>query len=156
MEVLKGHETPETAYIVEDYPYGFRLRCKKRYWVEWKAGRGARLWEQTTNPKQGNLWTNKPKAGTFAYFGLGLFLDSNGHVAAETLSQYADSEQAEEFLRRYGEATPAEFAERIRQFAERKKRFEEKRARGVDTAVAIAEMRLEDATAAAERKKSNE
>ena len=30
--------SPETAIIVPDYPYGFRLRCKLRVWVEYKAG----------------------------------------------------------------------------------------------------------------------
>lgn len=36
MKVLSGHTSPETAYVVDDYPYGFRLRCKIRYWIETK------------------------------------------------------------------------------------------------------------------------
>ena len=30
MTVLTGHTSPETAYVVSDYPYGFRLRCQIR------------------------------------------------------------------------------------------------------------------------------
>ena len=49
--VLHGHTTRETAYLVNDYPYGFRLRCKIRYWLEYKKGHGHRPVSQTTNPK---------------------------------------------------------------------------------------------------------
>lgn len=38
--VLHGHTSPETAYVVENYPYG-GLRCTKRYWVE-TAAKGPR------------------------------------------------------------------------------------------------------------------
>jgi hypothetical protein len=36
MQILKGHISQETAYLVDDYPYGFRLRCKIRYWLEYQ------------------------------------------------------------------------------------------------------------------------
>jgi hypothetical protein len=48
LQLLFGHTSPETAYVVEDYPYGFRLRCKIRYWLEFKAKKGFRLVSQTT------------------------------------------------------------------------------------------------------------
>lgn len=68
-QLLTGHTTPETAFVVADYPYGFRLRCKIRYWLEYKPGKGHRLWSQTTNPKRaGEVW-NKAKASTFQRFG---------------------------------------------------------------------------------------
>jgi len=38
MEILKGHISPETAYLVDDYPYGFRLRDTYREGVP-EAGR---------------------------------------------------------------------------------------------------------------------
>ena len=58
--LLSGHTSPATAYTVDDYPYGFRLRCKIRYWLEYTPKRGVRLWSQTTNPKRpGEVW-NKP------------------------------------------------------------------------------------------------
>ena len=66
--LLRGHINAETAALVEDYPYG-SLRCQKRYWVE-RATKGTgkgreRPVTQTSNPKTGNTWQNKPKAGTF-------------------------------------------------------------------------------------------
>jgi len=39
VRVLQGHTDPESAYVVDDYPYGRVLRCKIRYWVE-TAGKG--------------------------------------------------------------------------------------------------------------------
>jgi hypothetical protein len=35
-QILTDHTSPETAYLVEDYPYGFRLRCQIRYWLEYR------------------------------------------------------------------------------------------------------------------------
>ncbi len=66
--VLHGHVSPETAYVVDDYPFGFTLRCQIRYWVETKKSHGQRLVSQTTNPKKLNDWptANKPKPGTYA------------------------------------------------------------------------------------------
>lgn len=58
MKILTGHTSPETAYVVQDYPYGFRLRCQIRYWLEFKAGKGVRLVSQTSNPKvAGLVWS---------------------------------------------------------------------------------------------------
>lgn len=60
------HTSPETAYVVEDYPYGFRLRCKIRYWIEAHPRHGFRFVSQTTNPKvSGEVW-NKPKASIYS------------------------------------------------------------------------------------------
>src|SRR5437762_10605235 len=42
MQILSGHISPETAYVVKDYPYGFRLRCQIRYWLEYKPSKGDR------------------------------------------------------------------------------------------------------------------
>ena len=84
-QALHGHDSQETAYIVDDYPYGFRLRCKIRYWIETKKGQGQRFCSQTTNPKaQGEVW-NKPKKGTYSVV-MGMFLDENNHVSHEVLS----------------------------------------------------------------------
>ena len=81
---LRGHTSPETAFVVDDYPYGFRLRTKIRYWVETKgkSGCGQRFCSQTLNPKTG-AW-NKPKCGVYYPF-VGMFLDDLGHVQSEHL-----------------------------------------------------------------------
>lgn len=69
MKVLWGHNSAETAYVVADYPYGFRLRCQIRYWLEYRKGKGFRFVSQTTNPKRpGEVW-NKPKASTYSPLG---------------------------------------------------------------------------------------
>lgn len=36
---LYQHISQETAKIVEDYPWGFRLRTTIRYWIETKKAR---------------------------------------------------------------------------------------------------------------------
>ena len=148
MEILKGHTDFLSAYEIADYPYGFRLRCKKRVWIEWSEKRGGRLMECTSNPKRSTseheVW-NKPKAGTFARFGVAMFLDSNGFVATERLTEYGDLENAIRFHRTYGESLPSFARTRLENFIGMKTRYEEKRSRGLAPAVALAEMKLEDA-----------
>ena len=64
MEILKGHTSPETAYLVRDYPYGYTLRCQIRYWLEHKPGKGVRFVSQTTNPKRpGIVWNGEKWVG---------------------------------------------------------------------------------------------
>jgi hypothetical protein len=81
--VLRGHVSEDTAYVVDDYPYGFTLRCRIRYWLH-TAGRGpargqVRFMSQTTNPKRdGHPW-NKPKAGQYHLWAV-IILDARGHV----------------------------------------------------------------------------
>ncbi len=64
---LLGHTSEETAYLVNDYPYGFRLRCQIRYWMEYDKKRGFRFCSQTTNPKREGTHWNKPKKSTYYY-----------------------------------------------------------------------------------------
>jgi hypothetical protein len=92
MTVLTGHTTQETAYLVNDYPYGFRLRCKIRYWLEYKQGHGFRLVSQTTNPKrEGEHW-NKPKSSTYCILGV-MLLDDEEHVTWKGWGVYSDAEE---------------------------------------------------------------
>jgi hypothetical protein len=83
IKALFGHTSQETAYEVADYPYGFRLRCKIRYWLEQRPKHGFRLVSQTTNPKRGDSW-NKPKAGTYSTLAV-MYLDEQGHVQVAAL-----------------------------------------------------------------------
>jgi len=91
---ISGHTDPETAYNVEDYPYGFRLRTCIRYWVETKKGHGQRMVSQTKNPKTGR-W-NKPKAGTYCPVIL-MGIDEQNHVVNKGLSPYDSLEVIEMF-----------------------------------------------------------
>ena len=96
---LYGHTSPDTAYVIDDYPYGFRLRCKIRYWVEDGGKKGYRMCSQTTNPKRsGEVW-NKPKATTYALLAGALYLDTNEHVEFATLTEFSEPEQCLEFLK---------------------------------------------------------
>jgi hypothetical protein len=104
--ILKGHVSPETAFVVADYPYGFRLRCKIRYWLDFNPKRGTRFFSQTTNPKRpGEVW-NKPKASTYCRFGGAMFLDENDHVQWAGLSEYSDAAESIAFRDQYGEGVP--------------------------------------------------
>lgn len=102
MKILSGHVSPETAYLVPDYPYGYRLRCKIRYWLESNAN-GTRLWSQTSNPKREGLVWNKPKATTYAMFAGCMYLDENEHVAWSGLTNYTTSAEAQAWLDCYRE-----------------------------------------------------
>lgn len=110
-KVLSGHTSAETAYVVADYPYGFRLRCQIRYWVETKPGHGQRVVSQTTNPKvPGTVW-NKPKTSTYSDLRV-LFLDENGHVQNDALNFYADSAQVAVFAEQYRDALIDEWSQK--------------------------------------------
>jgi hypothetical protein len=104
-KILKGHTSPETAYLVQDYPYGFRLRCMIRYWLEHKEGKGFRLVSQTSNPKRGNVW-NKPKASTYSQFGGCMFLDDEDHVQWSGLNEYCSGAEAKAWSNQYRDGVP--------------------------------------------------
>lgn len=93
--ILSGHDTPETAYVCDDYPFGFRLRCKIRYWIE-STKKGDRFCSQTTNPKvDGEVW-NKPKKSTYSDVGV-MFLDDQGHVKWTGVHIWAQREVLDRF-----------------------------------------------------------
>jgi hypothetical protein len=96
MQPLYNHTSPETAYLVDDYPYGRTVRCRIRYWLESKPGKGCRLVSQTENPR--TLVWNKPKASTYAMLGA-MHLDEKGHVQWRALSAYFGAEEALAFVR---------------------------------------------------------
>ena len=89
--VLRGHADKDTAYLVDDYPYGFEHRCKIRYWLH-KAGRGraagmVRFMSQTTSPlAAGEPW-NKPKATTYSAWAV-MILDFRGYVRWWSVSNW--------------------------------------------------------------------
>lgn len=103
MKVLTGHISADTAYLVEDYPYGFRLRCQIRYWIE-TTKHGQRVVSQTTNPKRpGTVW-NKPKASTYTALRV-LYVDpATGYVENAGLGIYATTAQIAGFEAIYGAA----------------------------------------------------
>lgn len=105
-EILKPiHISEETAFIVDDYPYGFRLRCKIRYWLEWNK-RGVRFCSQTSNPKRPGLVWNKPKKSTYSDLEV-LYLNEEGQVRSAAYSYtWGDQEKLDSFLGKYREGLP--------------------------------------------------
>lgn len=103
--LLVGHTSPETAYVVADYPYGFRLRCTMRYWLEYHPKRGFRFMQQTTNPKRGDVW-NKAKASTYSRFGGAMYLDENDHVQWSGLTEYSGGAEAKAWQDQFGAGVP--------------------------------------------------
>jgi uncharacterized protein YeeX (DUF496 family) len=100
-KVLLGHTSEQTAYTVNDYPYGFQKRCKIRFWVE-TGPKGQRVCSQTTNPdKPGEVW-NKVKRTNYTQIRV-LYLDANtGHVKDADLSMHATKKEVDAFLDKYG------------------------------------------------------
>jgi hypothetical protein len=102
-QVLNGHTNFNNAYIIEDYPYGFNSRCKKKVWIE-TATKGAkkgmmRVMTCTSNPKTGG-W-NKPKSEGYDILTV-LFINEDGHVKSASLNEYSGVEDCEAFLSFYG------------------------------------------------------
>jgi len=93
---LYGHTSEATAYLVEDYPYGFTARTQIRYWLETKPKKGWRLVSQTMNPKTGS-W-NKPKTSTYADWGGAMYLDDNGHVQWTGVGPYTGDNEMLAFV----------------------------------------------------------
>ena len=94
-QALKGHTSADTAYVVDDYPYGFRLRTQIRYWLETNKN-GTRFVSQTLNPKTG-AW-NKPKASTYVQLGVMVKDLSNGHISWTGWTYYGGEEGLCQFL----------------------------------------------------------
>jgi len=125
-QLLSGHTSPETAYLVEDYPYGFRLRCSIRYWLEFSATKGARLVSQTTNPKKNNIW-NKPKASTYCRFGGAMYLDENNHVQWKGAHEYMELDALKSFRDECGATMPELMQKVLNNFIKLKEKYEEAR-----------------------------
>ena len=131
MQILKGHISPETAYVVDDYPYGFTLRCRIRYWLEYKPNHGCRFMSQTTNPKRGDTW-NKPKGSTYARFGGCMFLDEQNHVQWDGLTEYCDGAEAQAWRETFGEGVPGACKAVMNQWVETKIAYDRRKAAGQD------------------------
>jgi hypothetical protein len=104
--VLHGHVSPETAYLVKDYPHGrAALHCQIRYWVDtsrWGVKRGQRRFVlQTTNPKVPEEPWNKPHPGKYCLL-VWMYLDSEDHVHHATFDKYGMTPPQDAWLRLTG------------------------------------------------------
>jgi hypothetical protein len=103
-ELLFGHVSEETALTCSDYPYGFRLRCERRRWIE-TTKNGDRFCSQTMNPKTGR-W-NKPKKSTYVGIGVMVQYDENqgekaGHIAWCGVTENVTAERLAGFVGKVG------------------------------------------------------
>lgn len=96
---LLGHVSDETAFVVEDYPYGYTMRTKIRYWIE-RSKNGERFVSQTLNPKT-QQW-NAPKRSTYDLICL-LLQGENGHVRSLGVSKFiaSDTQWIDELMATY-------------------------------------------------------
>ena len=93
---LQGHMSEGTAYMVSDYPYGRRERCRIRYWIEKKAGKGFRFCSQ--HPR--TLVWNAPKRSTYAEIAGEMITDERGHVDWIGVTVYSEPSAAMALLDR--------------------------------------------------------
>jgi len=85
----------ESAVVVDNYPWGFKLKTKRAYWVE-TNNKGDRFCYQTLNPK-----TNKWCAVKTSTYGAAFVLtqdDSNGYVNYFGLSKCDNAKDVESWL----------------------------------------------------------
>lgn len=94
---LYNHTSQETAYVVEGYPWSFRLRTTIRYWIETSEAKngGQRFCSQTINPKTGK-WC-APKKTTYSNVEI-MYLDENEHVKVTAINMYTDNDKLRQFV----------------------------------------------------------
>ena len=99
---LYGYDSMDKSYLVEDYPYGARLRCKIRYWLEYAPKKGYRFCSQTEDPKR--LRWNNPKKSTYTDWGGCMYLDEKEHVVWDGIGQYSQDAKILEFVNDFPKA----------------------------------------------------
>jgi len=91
--------TEQNPLIVNNYPYGFKLRTDIKYWIESTPKKGDRFCSQTLNPKNGH-W-NAAKKSTYSLIGI-MFTDEKNHVKWEGVSQYDSRQTIQQFITEIG------------------------------------------------------
>lgn len=93
---LYHRNCPESAYQINDYPWGFRQRTSVRYWIESKPGYGQRRCTQTMNPKTGK-WC-KPKYSTYHEL-VFMYYDEKGHVHFDCYNLHSSNDLLEDCVK---------------------------------------------------------
>lgn len=95
MNLTYNKSSFDNAIQVDNYPWGFRLKTNRRYWIETKKN-GDRLCYCTLNPKT-SAWCAVKKS-TYNAVEL-LYFDKNNHVKTFSIYKYGTSEkELNEFL----------------------------------------------------------
>lgn len=87
MKYIYNKDSFENSVEVDNYPWGFRLKTKRRYWIE-TTKNGDRFCYATLNPKT-DQWC-KPKKST--YSAVVILVDDNGYITSYSLSKCADKD----------------------------------------------------------------
>jgi hypothetical protein len=82
---IDWHINKETAYIIENYPYWFKLKTIMYVWLETNKN-WVRLVTQTINPK--NWKENAPKKTTYSTYKR-LYLDDTWHIKNYSYDLYS-------------------------------------------------------------------
>ena len=96
---LYNHTSEETAYIIKDYPWGFRMRTEQRAWIESNKN-GDRFIVRTKDPRTGK-WC-APKKSIYDHVKV-LFLDEQDHLQTFDLERSADEKTILEFYEQHKE-----------------------------------------------------
>lgn len=89
----------QNPIVIDNYPYGFKLRTQIKYWIETTPKKGDRFCSQTLNPKN-NVW-NKPKKSTYYCLGF-LYKDEKGHIRWNAISVYYGAQKTIDFVNSIG------------------------------------------------------
>ena len=137
MKILSPiHTSPETAYVVDDYPYGFTLRCKIRYWIKYKKNFGYRFCSQTTNPRKPITIWNAPKKGTYVRLAMIMYLDTeNEHLKHDCLDIICSIDRVSNFLEIYRSGMNDSMIQNTEKYIEIRKRSELRISDGIHLSV---------------------
>lgn len=112
IQVVTGHHSPETAYVVDDYPYGRQLRCKIRYWIETDEKKGQRFCSQTTDARNGNVRWNNPKKSVYSEVMVMYIEPGTGYLKHDACQVTYSEQKTREFLEKYKEGLVLDYHKR--------------------------------------------
>ena len=98
-KLLPNCISEETAFIIENYPYGFTLKTKQKRWIEYKPNFGYRSCTRTLNPKN-NSWC-AIKKGTYNQFLVLAQNLTNEHIVSLGFYNFYETEKVKSFLEKY-------------------------------------------------------
>jgi uncharacterized protein YlaN (UPF0358 family) len=98
-KILTGHNSFETAYKIENYPWGYKLRTIMYVWIESLPKKGDRVVRQTIDPRTGKLCA--AKASTFSNI-KALYIAENGHVESTGVNIYTKKENVQKLVEMIG------------------------------------------------------
>ena len=85
----------DNSLEVLNYPWGFRLKTKRRTWIETNKNQGDRVCYSTLNPKTDKWCAVKKSTYGAAYV---LYFDENQHIKGLGVSKCAYAKELEEFM----------------------------------------------------------